>query len=94
MNKYFVIVLGKSDRVKKGSKCEVLGQNRHGFAVVGRAEGRKSKAGANTHLRLYLNILTPERDKIIRKKLFQTDDFLTLLLEQCRAGLLLHKVKC
>lgn len=57
------------DLVKKGSKCEVLRQNRQGFAVVGRAGGRKSNAGANTHLRLYLNILTTERDQIIRKKI-------------------------
>lgn len=71
MNKYFVIVLGMNNRVKKGSKCEILGQNRQGFAVVGRAGGRKSKAGANAHLRLYLNIYicTPEWDQIIRKKI-------------------------
>lgn len=75
-----------SDRVKKGSKCEVLGQNRHGFAVVGRAGGRKSKAGANTHLRLYLNILTPERDQIIRNKLFQTYDFFNFTSREMPGG--------
>lgn len=50
------------------------------------SRGRKSKDGANAHLRLYLNILTPERDQIIRKKLFQTDDFCNFTSREMPGG--------
>lgn len=99
------IILGMSDDVKRGSECWGGRPIRGGMRYHGKGEGirgresrwgkgewgcRPRRDGVSTHVRLYLNSLTPERDNGFLKLCFKLTIYVTLYPEQSRAGQLVY----